>query len=162
MERSLRAHILDFLHPKALYGISVRRQLLIVGLLTALTALWMMIEWRTSGTTFGYPPSPSIIVMPLIEEFFFRGILLRVLIYRYNNKIAIMISSILFGLWHAKNWPFLSPDFLAYQMLYTGLIIGPLFGWITIRTRSIWPAIILHYIHNLLSAGSIILMRYIG
>ena len=34
-------------------------------------------------------------------------------------------------------------------MLCTGLVIGPLLGYVSLRCRSVWPAVILHYLNNL-------------
>jgi membrane protease YdiL (CAAX protease family) len=34
-------------------------------------------------------------------------------------------------------------------MLYTGLIFGPVTAILALKTRTIWPGVILHYLNNL-------------
>jgi len=40
---------------------------------------------------------------------------------------------------------------VAGQVLYTTVILGPVFAIITIMTGSIWLAVILHFLNNLLA-----------
>jgi len=52
-------------------------------------------------------------------------------------------------LFHLRNIYWLEPAALARSMAYTGLLLGPILGWVTLRTRSVWPAVCLHYVNNL-------------
>ncbi len=88
---------------------------------------------------------------PFYEEMIFRGLILGGLLSFCNKKIAIFLSSFLFGLWHLKNLSIYSTQALIYQILYAGLLIGPLLAWLTIRTKSIWPGVLIHTFNNLLS-----------
>jgi membrane protease YdiL (CAAX protease family) len=55
----------------------------------------------------------------------------------------------LFGLVHFRNIYWLEPARLLGLMLTTGLVLGPIFAYVTLRTRTVWPAVILHYVNNL-------------
>ncbi len=80
------------------------------------------------------------IAAPLLEEFIFRGVLLKSLLNNYTPKKAIIWSAILFGIAHMNPWQFI-PAFL----------IGLLIGWIYWKTQSIWPGILIHFINNTFS-----------
>lgn len=79
----------------------------------------------------------SISVVPtLIEEFAFRGIILGSL-RKYGDGFAIIVSSALFGLFHAN----------FYQIPFA-FITGLIMGFLTVRLNSILPAMIIHFINN--------------
>lgn len=75
-----------------------------------------------------------------------------------NWKKAIALTSVLFALWHLKNIFFLPPGALLYQMAYTGLIVSPVLSYITLKTRTVWPAVILHYLNNLAAPFSWVIL----
>jgi membrane protease YdiL (CAAX protease family) len=66
----------------------------------------------------------------------------------YGPVIAVAISSLFFGLWHLKNIFWLTEYNLIHQMLYTGLIFGPITAVLALKTRTVWPGVILHYLNN--------------
>jgi membrane protease YdiL (CAAX protease family) len=76
------------------------------------------------------------ILPALCEEFLHRGILLNGL-----NKIgfrkAILISSLMFGLIH----------FNVNQFSYA-FVLGLLMGFVAVVSKSLWPAIIIHFVNN--------------
>ena len=80
-----------------------------------------------------------VIMAPVIEELIFRGIILHGFRRNYNAATAVIISALLFSLFHLNPW----------QMPAT-FVLGLLLGWIMIRTRNILLAIIGHAINNLL------------
>jgi membrane protease YdiL (CAAX protease family) len=80
-----------------------------------------------------------VVVAPLTEEFFFRGLLLRGFEQRYGGSAAIGLTTVLFSLAH------LNP-----VQLPATLFLGFYLGWLTLRTRSVWPAVIAHAANNLL------------
>lgn len=99
-----------------------------------------------------YPVTPLTLFVPIYEEAIFRGIILIGLASIYSIFTAAVVSSLLFGLWHLKNI-FLTPKKeLVYQMLYTGLVFGPVMSFFTIATGTIWLAVILHYTNNLFAS----------
>ena len=99
-----------------------------------------------SGT--GYDTFPkflygvlSVAILPAIcEEFVHRGILLRGTSKAIGYKKAIIISSILFGLMHMN-----------ISQFFYATILGILMGIVATMTRSIWPAIIMHFCNNFMN-----------
>ncbi len=82
----------------------------------------------------------SIDVAPaIVEEFAIRGVVLQSL-RRYGDKFAIIVSAVLFSLIHGN----------MVQIPYT-LFAGLYFGYLAVRTGSLWPSIILHFINNFYS-----------
>jgi len=141
----------EYLYPRRFKFFSVGVQIFTVALLFAFYTLYLYFGYKATGTMFGYPLRISILFAPIYEEVIFRGIILIGLTRFYPVKNSIVISSLLFGLWHFKNIFFISTPELAHQILYTALIFGPVIAWVTVKTKSIWPAIILHYLNNILA-----------
>ncbi|MEE9217836.1 MAG: type II CAAX endopeptidase family protein [Acidobacteriota bacterium] len=76
---------------------------------------------------------------PLVEEFLFRGLILQGLIGRYGARAGILLSSILFALYHFNPWQGAA-----------ALTLGLLLGWVTHRAGHIGYAVALHCGNNLL------------
>lgn len=70
------------------------------------------------------------------EEFAFRGVLTNALT-RYGPGVAVSVSSVIFALAHGIN--------LAMIPAFT---VGMIAGVLTVRARSIWPAVIVHVVNN--------------
>lgn len=83
------------------------------------------------------------IVPAIIEEFLFRGVILGTLRKTHGDVIAIIVSSVLFGFIHGN---FLQTPITALS--------GMIMGYLTIRTGSIIPAMILHFVNNSLAVTS--------
>ncbi|AOS43386.1 CAAX amino terminal protease self- immunity [Lacunisphaera limnophila] len=81
-----------------------------------------------------------VIVAPLTEEYFFRGLLLRGLLSRHRAPVAIGVTALLFGLVHAN-----------LRQLFLGAVIGAVFGWWYLRSRSLGPCLIGHAVFNALA-----------
>lgn len=79
------------------------------------------------------------IIAPLMEELLFRGVILGGFLRRYEPTKAIVLSSVLFSLFH---WNI-------YQMP-SAFILGALLGWLYYISRSIWPSVFAHFFNNLL------------
>lgn len=79
------------------------------------------------------------IVAPLTEELLFRGLFLGSFLTRMSKKKAVVLSSLLFALFHMNPWQFFGP-----------FIIGILFSYLYLLTKSIVPGIILHSLINFL------------
>ncbi len=77
------------------------------------------------------------ILVPIGEEFLFRGVLMRGLL-RYGAIVAVVVSSIVFALFHGLN-----------MALPSALIVGLVAGEVTRRSGSVWPAVVIHVINNL-------------
>lgn len=78
-----------------------------------------------------------VIIAPVAEEILFRGYLLGKLRKFAPTWIAIVVSSLLFGLVHFN--PSVSVD---------TFVLGLVLAWMTVKTKSLWPAILIHMIKN--------------
>ncbi|HEV2131124.1 MAG TPA: CPBP family intramembrane glutamic endopeptidase, partial [Longimicrobiaceae bacterium] len=76
-------------------------------------------------------------VAPLLEEFFFRGLIQQPLERRWGPARAILFTGALFAAIHLLPWIF-----------PLHLFLGLAFGWVVYATRSIWPGVILHAANN--------------
>lgn len=79
----------------------------------------------------------------IFEELFFRGFLLGALRRSLQVGSALMISSIIFGLFHV----ILSAG-AAPERFLPSTIMGMILGWLLIRTGSIVPSMVMHVCHN--------------
>ena len=78
-----------------------------------------------------------VIVAPVTEEALFRGLVLRGFLIRYSVRKAILVSALLFGMFHLLPW-----------QIFSGSIAGILFAWLFIKTGSLLPCIIAHAVSN--------------
>lgn len=99
---------------------------------------WLLDMMKVS---FGGPLATIIavvVVVPVAEEVFFRGLILGRLLERYRARTAILVSAGLFMLVHLNPYQF-----------PIALTIGILAGWIYVQTHSLWPCMITHGLLNL-------------
>lgn len=83
-------------------------------------------------------------VIPAIcEEWFFRGFLLRSLLKNRAAWLAILISAVVFGLFHV-----LSNSVVAMDRFLPTTLVGLVLGWLCYRSGSMLPGILLHMFHN--------------
>lgn len=73
----------------------------------------------------------------ICEEFFFRGMMLDAYTARFDAKKGIIISAVLFGLFHFNPQNLLGPIFL-----------GLLFGYLVLITKSILAGVLAHMTNN--------------
>ena len=142
----LQLKSIGFLYPTA--------QIIIISFLFFVTIFQQLKEYKQTGKTWGgkYPLKTSTFFVPIYEEVLFRGIIFVGLLGTYSLVLAIIISSLLFGLWHLKNIFYHPGKELIYQMLHTGLIFGPIMAVITWYTGTIWLAVILHFCNNIIAS----------
>lgn len=88
------------------------------------------------------------ILSPIIEELMFRGIMLNK-IRIYGDKVAIITTAILFGLFHAN-----------FSQFFYAVALGLVFAYVTLKTRTIKYSIILHIAVNMV--GSVIMPAIVG
>lgn len=96
------------------------------------------------------------VVVPLAEEGFFRGILLSMLLWGYGqmyrestaNWLTILFSTLIFSTAHLNNLGDYPAGFILFQVGFS-TILGLAFGYTRVKTKSIYPAIILHALFNL-------------
>lgn len=79
-----------------------------------------------------------VILAPLCEEFFCRGIMTRGLLKRgYSPAAAVLWSAFFFALIHLNPW-----------QAVPAFIIGCFLGWVYYKTGSLWATIFLHALNN--------------
>jgi len=96
------------------------------------------------------PGSPSLLVSfpSIFEEVAFRGVILTLFLSRYSEWKSILISAVAFGCMHVFN--LVSGRELARvlgQVVWAS-ILGIFYGYLVIRTGSLLPAMIVHYLGN--------------
>jgi membrane protease YdiL (CAAX protease family) len=79
----------------------------------------------------------AIGIAPVVEEFFFRGLIQSTLQERVGGGVAIAITSALFAAVHVLPWVF-----------PLHFLLGAIFGWVVYVTRSIWSGVVLHAVNN--------------
>lgn len=78
-----------------------------------------------------------VIVAPITEELFFRGLLLQGFLKRYSTTTAVVGSTLLFSAAH------LNP-----VQIPATIILGVYLSWLTIKSRSLIPAMLAHAFNN--------------
>jgi membrane protease YdiL (CAAX protease family) len=81
---------------------------------------------------------------PIVEELFFRGLLLRSLLRRTAPVWAVVISGLLFGLAHPQDLPL---EALVLVMVSLAAL-GMLLGFLAVRFGRLGPAIVAHSVFN--------------
>ena len=137
---------------KQVWILTPQIQIIFSGFLIALAFITQLIQYIKTRKVYGhYPWRIYIFFSSIYEEVVFRGFVLFGLLTFLSPILSIIISSALFGLWHSRNYKWQTKRETLHQVLYTGLIFGPIASVITIWTGTIWITIILHYIHNLIA-----------
>jgi uncharacterized protein len=80
-----------------------------------------------------------VVVAPVTEEFLFRGLILHGFLQNYGRRRALLVSALLFALFHLNPWQFLG-----------ALVIGVVFGWWLLESGSLLPCLLGHALGNLL------------
>ncbi len=80
-------------------------QIILICLLFIVTILLQFKEWKTTGKVWNgkFPLRTSSFFASIYEEIIFRGFIFVGLMTMYSVLMAIIVSSLLFGLWHFKN-----------------------------------------------------------
>jgi membrane protease YdiL (CAAX protease family) len=96
------------------------------------------------------PGSPSLLISfpSIFEEMVFRGIVLTVFLSRYSERKSIIFSSLGFGLMHALNLVNGSDLVWTMGQVVWSFIMGLFYGYAFVRTRSLLPPMIVHYLGN--------------
>ncbi len=82
----------------------------------------------------------SVAVLPaLVEEFAFRGVILKIM-RKHSDSLAILVSGVMFGLMHGN-----------FTQIPFALVVGLILAFITVKTNSLIPAMLIHFLNNGLS-----------
>ena len=97
------------------------------------------------------PNSPSwFVVLPsALEEVAFRGVVLAMFLRFYSQPRAILFSAIGFGVIHTFNlFGGGDPIWVIGQVVWAA-VLGLFYGYVTLRSGSLLPAVLVHYLSNL-------------
>lgn len=96
------------------------------------------------------PGSPSLLISfpSIFEEVAFRGIVLTVFLGKYSERKSIIFSSLGFGLMHLLNLTNGRELVWVMGQVVWAFILGLFYGYVFIRTRSLLPLMIFHYLGN--------------
>ncbi len=83
----------------------------------------------------------------ICEEFFFRGMMLNAFEKGVNPKMGVVISAVLFGVFHFNMQNLLGP-----------IVLGLVFGYLVQLTNSIWAGVLAHMANN----GIAVIAGYLG
>jgi membrane protease YdiL (CAAX protease family) len=134
--------------------------------LATIVSVGMGIFKADLSTVFSFPdirPDPDVIgwgyfllaLVPAIwEELAFRGLIQSKLRKVFSVKLSILLSAASFGIFHFSNLLTQSPA-QALPGVILALFFGIGWGYLTVRTRSVVPAMISHYLVD--SMGQIFL-----
>lgn len=92
--------------------------------------------------------SYACLLGPVLEELLYRGFLLQAL-RKYNERMAIFVTALIFGLMHQN-----------YQQFILGFLIGIPLAIVTIKCGSLIPAVITHIVVNTSGVLVTLLMAY--
>jgi membrane protease YdiL (CAAX protease family) len=96
------------------------------------------------------PGSPSLLICfpSIFEEAVFRGIVLTVFLNCYSECKAIIFSALGFGLMHLLNLTNGRELVWVMGQVVWAFILGLFYGYVFVRTRSLLPPMIFHYLGN--------------
>ena len=86
---------------------------------------------------------------PLTEEFLCRGVLLKSM-SKYGVPFAVFATSLIFGLIHGN----------LYQTPFA-ILVGVVLGYVAVRSGSIWPGVIIHFIVNTFATARDLAMAFL-
>lgn len=106
-----------------------------------------LVEQADGGGLVGLAAFVLFVVVgaPVVEELFFRGLVMRSIGRRLGPVWAIALSGILFGLAHLQDLP---ADALALAMISLAAV-GAVFAVLATRTGRLGPAMVAHFTFNL-------------
>ena len=118
---------------------------IVAPLLGVLLAAGVSVYLRLRGQSTPTMPLVEIVILglvlgPILEESFFRGCLLPVLAHTVGKSFAVILTALLFALFH-------SPANLAHWASFTGT--GVAYGWIRVTSRSTTAPALAHAAYNL-------------
>jgi ABC-2 type transport system permease protein len=77
-----------------------------------------------------------VLAAPLIEEFLFRGYVLRIMQNTWSPRAAIFASALLFAIVHPG---------LSFPPVF---LLGLATAWLYTRSQRLWPGMVLHAVYN--------------
>jgi membrane protease YdiL (CAAX protease family) len=81
-----------------------------------------------------------VVAAPLLEEIFFRGVILEGLLKNYSPAKAIIWSAAIFAIAHLNPWQGVG-----------AFLLGLIIGWVYWKSNSIIPGMVIHFVNNLVA-----------
>lgn len=128
---------------------------------TVITCSYFFVVWffqpHMQSLTFELPSQfyiwfNFIVGSPLVEELFFRGVLFRELDSYWGRWLAILVSSIVFALFHLPQWLFLDGQtgMTLWSSFVSICVYGIIFAMLVTYSKSLWASLSSHWINNLI------------
>lgn len=102
----------------------------------------------TAAVAYGVANATSAIA----QEIQFRGVLLAALERQHSPRAALIVQALVFGVAHIATQNQGPADSLIPIVILLGLI----WGWMTQRSRSVWPAAVVHVVAELFLVAAIV------
>ena len=94
----------------------------------------------------------AILIAPVCEEIFFRGVIQTVMLNAFNGRYrwaVVLFAGALFALVHLSA--------AAWQTIPGLFLLGVILGWLYEKRGSLWPPIIVHMLFNAFNFGMVLL-----
>jgi len=140
-------------HHKHLYltGFNLRKSFWLIAVFSFLTIIVLVAYFHFAGHKLnitGQDGFPLVLASPLLfslangamEELWFRSLMLGVLSRAFPLGFSVLYQALLFGMIHYEGVP------AGATGIALSFIFGLVLGWLTIKTRSVVPAILIHII----------------
>lgn len=91
----------------------------------------------------------------IVEEFIFRGLIMKIIEKYWCKTAAILLPALCFGVLHLFNiesWHLID----AMQLVLAGTMVGVMFGLIAYKSNSIWASAVVHGFWNSIIIGGIL------
>lgn len=137
-------------------GLGIQTGAQLVALFVAGILAKFNLQSATADLTIHENSAWSVIIMylyacllgPLLEELLYRGVILQGL-RKYNERFAIVISALIFGLMHQN-----------YQQFILAFALGLVLAAVTLKYESIVPAVVTHIIVNTTGVLTTLMLQY--
>ena len=96
-----------------------------------------------ASRAWAWPSCSSRLIPAICEELAFRGFILSGLERGHRTRSAILLSALLFGFLHVL--------LSLFQQLFNATLLGIVLGLLAVRSRSILPGILFHFLNNALA-----------
>jgi membrane protease YdiL (CAAX protease family) len=89
---------------------------------------------------------PTLILSPFVEESFFRGFLWRGVQFRFGNKVAFLVTTVLFAAMHYNYW--MAGGEVSWPGVAQYLVASSILGWLRWRSGGAVAPMIAHSLDN--------------
>lgn len=134
----------DLLRSRAPRLASARSPLFALGLAVAALVPILVGDWALADRTMQITFALTSVAVGLREEIVYRGVVQNLLETRMGWLGAILVSNVVFTLYHYGAWPF-TPDYVLEFFL-----VGGVMGLVYYGTGSLWLAVAAHSIYDAL------------